>query len=394
MIWREPFFHMTDCYFCLSKVSGIGKNLQCDYAPVKSVTFPVSHSDKIPYPKCPENRNDLSPDTVELYPSDAESVENQHRLSQAELNDWVRDLELTKEKAELLASRMKQFNFLEPNVNVTYYRKRQEPYAKYYSVESKICFCNDIPGLFRELGQPYDPNQWRLFIDSSKESLKAVLLHNGNEKPSIPIAHAVNTKESYETMVKLLKCIKYEEHDWKVCCDLKVVGMLCGMQGGYTKNCCFLCLWDSRDRSNHYRKKNWPLRVNETVGEHNIKYEALVKKENIILPPLHIKLGLIKNFVKALNKEGQAFAHLITIFRNLSFAKIKEGVFDGPDIRKLLKDKTFQTYLSPDEAAAWNSFQLIVSGFLGNNKSPSYKKIVEDLLHNYAKIGRYHYNFI
>lgn len=75
---------------------------------------------------------------------------------------------------------MKQFNFLAPNVNVTYYRKRQEPYAKYYSEESKICY--DIQGLFRELGQPYDPNQWRLFIDSSKESLKAVLLHNGNEK--------------------------------------------------------------------------------------------------------------------------------------------------------------------------------------------------------------------
>lgn len=58
MIWRKPFYHMTDCYFCLSKMSGIGKNMRWDYAPVKSVTFPVPHSDEI---KCSEKRNDLSP---------------------------------------------------------------------------------------------------------------------------------------------------------------------------------------------------------------------------------------------------------------------------------------------------------------------------------------------
>jgi hypothetical protein len=30
----------------------------------------------------------------------------------------------------------------------------------------------------------------------------------------------------------------------------------------------------------------------------------------IILPPLHIKLGLMKNFIKAIVKEGLAFSHL------------------------------------------------------------------------------------
>lgn len=48
----------------------------------------------------------------------------------------------------------------------------------------------------------------RLIVDSNKDSVKAVLLYNGNENTSIPIAHQVNTKESYETMVKLLKCMK------------------------------------------------------------------------------------------------------------------------------------------------------------------------------------------
>jgi len=36
--------------------------------------------------------------------------ESPHKLTQNELNDLVRDLELSKIKAELLASRMKQWN--------------------------------------------------------------------------------------------------------------------------------------------------------------------------------------------------------------------------------------------------------------------------------------------
>lgn len=34
-------------------------------------------------------------------------------------------------------------------------------------------------------------------------------------------------------MAKLLKCIKYEGHDWKVCADLKLVGKLFEMQSAY-----------------------------------------------------------------------------------------------------------------------------------------------------------------
>ncbi|XP_017476571.1 PREDICTED: uncharacterized protein LOC108366630 [Rhagoletis zephyria] len=139
-------------------------------------------------------------------------------------------------------------------------------------------------------------------------------------------------------MPKILKFIKYEEHDWKICSDLKVVAMLCGLQSGYTKHCCFLCKWDSRARKDHYVRKDWPERVEFTVGVDNIKYTPLIKKEKIILPPLHIKLGLIKNFVKALDKEGEAFDYLKTVFPDISQAKIKEGIFVGPQIRKLINN--------------------------------------------------------
>jgi len=102
------------------------------------------------------------------------------------------------------------------------------------------------------LGHEYNPDQWRLFIDSSKVSLKLVLLQNGNRFPSISLAHAANMKESYESMKLLLGKSKYGEFNWTLCGDLKVVALLLGMQLGYTKYCCFLCERDSRDKKNHY----------------------------------------------------------------------------------------------------------------------------------------------
>jgi len=97
------------------------------------------------------------------------------------------------------------------------------------------------------LGHEFNPDQLRFFIDSSEVNLKVVLIHNVNRLPSVPLAHAANMKESYESMKLLLGKFKYDEFKWKLCGDLKAVALLLGMQLGYTKYCCYLCEWDSRD---------------------------------------------------------------------------------------------------------------------------------------------------
>lgn len=55
--------------------------------------------------------------------------------------------------------------------------------------------CNDVQGLMTELKFLYKSENQRLFIDSSKTSLKAVLLSNGNELPSIPVVYGVSLKK-------------------------------------------------------------------------------------------------------------------------------------------------------------------------------------------------------
>ena len=45
-----------------------------------------------------------------------------HGITQEELNDLIRDLDLPKCKAELLGSRMQQWNFLKENIRISVYR--------------------------------------------------------------------------------------------------------------------------------------------------------------------------------------------------------------------------------------------------------------------------------
>ena len=58
----------------------------------------------------------------------------------------------------------------------------------------------------------------------------------------------------------------------------------------------------------------------------------------VLFSPLHIKLGLMKNFLKALDRDGPTFKFLEEMFPQLSEAKLRVGIFTGPQIRQLFKD--------------------------------------------------------
>ena len=126
------------------------------------------------------------------------------------------------------------------DVKISKYRDCQKDLESFYFMEDDLVACNKVNELMKALNISYDPAEWRLFIDSSKTSLKAVLLHSGNTMPSVPVGYAVLMKETYDNIKQLLTCINYAQHQWQLCGDLKVVALVMGLQLGYTKYCCFL----------------------------------------------------------------------------------------------------------------------------------------------------------
>ena len=77
-----------------------------------------------------------------------------------------------------------------------------------------------------------------------------------------------------------------------------------------------------------------------------MKQEPLVEPLKVLFPPLHIKLGIIKQFIKQLDPEGEAFKHIQELFQMLSEAKTKAGVFVGPRVKQLITPSAFlRSYL-------------------------------------------------
>lgn len=102
-------------------------------------------------------------------------------FTQKELNDLVRDLGLPKDGAEYLAAALKRKHLLANGTTASFYRDREKKFRKFFTndTENSLVYCSDVKGLVDELKpNVYEDEEWRLFIDSSKRSLKAVLLHN------------------------------------------------------------------------------------------------------------------------------------------------------------------------------------------------------------------------
>lgn len=179
-------------------------------------------------------------------------------------------------------------------------------------------YCCDIPSLIHRLGRTHEPDDWRLFIDLSKRSLKAVLADNENKLASVPVALSSSLKESYENLQMVLGKIKYNEHNWYVCCDLKVCGIWLGQQRDYTKFPCFVCEWDIRAKEKHWTVTRWPERKSLVPGTNNLINPTFIYPQKVLLALLHIKLGSTNQFVKALDRSDPCYWYFTQKFTLLS----------------------------------------------------------------------------
>jgi hypothetical protein len=52
-----------------------------------------------------------------------------------------------------------------------------------------------------------------------------------------------------------------------------------------------------------------------------------------------------------------------------------------------MKDKYFEKTMNAGGKEAWTAFRSVTETFLGNNKDPNYKNIVDTMLENFKKLG-------
>ena len=130
MIWKEQQNHVDNCYLCLAQVSS-GINLykrKVDYSDLNSAQRPLPHNDILPVPIPPEQEKESPYEDSKMNVEDQcglmsdeedDEIETETEVSalldsmepkligQKDLNHLCRDLELTKDKSQLLGSRLK-----------------------------------------------------------------------------------------------------------------------------------------------------------------------------------------------------------------------------------------------------------------------------------------------
>ena len=123
MVWREQKNLYDDCYFCLIDITGFSsKNKHTVVYPyLESARRPIPHDISLPIPiPMPQQINfeskmvedlEFAAEEVHTYCTDLKLLAPQ-TFSQGELNELIRDLDLSKEKVELLASGLKQKTYL------------------------------------------------------------------------------------------------------------------------------------------------------------------------------------------------------------------------------------------------------------------------------------------
>ncbi len=143
MTWREPTDHSSNSYFYIYMMLAVRKGLSnkkkqsVRYPNILSAIRPVPHREGLPVPDAPESfshesdeeeNEDCSPGpSMSNDPDfDQESSSEPHLITKGELHNLVRDLELPKNKAELLGSRLQQWNLLAADVRVSKFCDRQK----------------------------------------------------------------------------------------------------------------------------------------------------------------------------------------------------------------------------------------------------------------------------
>ena len=161
MVWREPKDHSSNYHAAVTKITGTASKFThtVKYQDLLSTIRPVPHSEELSVPKPPETltfsdvksnsdedhgeqeRDNVGCDlTFEASCSSSEP----HLLRQGDLNDLVRDLNLSQKQAEPSGSRLKGWNLLLHDTEICFFRNRQNEFKENFFQENDLVFCNEV----------------------------------------------------------------------------------------------------------------------------------------------------------------------------------------------------------------------------------------------------------
>ena len=106
----------------------------------------------------------------------------------------------------------------------------------------------------------------------------------------------------------------------------------------------------------------------------------------ILLPPLHVKLRIVKIVDKAMDEYEKGFRFLKRKFPELDDVKVRKGVLQGRQIRQLFLDCDFEKILTDLERQTRFSVKSVMKIFLENTKSRNYKHLVNTMILNFQEI--------
>ena len=122
----------------------------------------------------------------------------------------------------------------------------------------------------------------------------------------------------------------------------------------------------------------------------NIQQIPLVNPDKVLMPPLYIKLGLMKNFVIAMAKNSSnGFEFPCKKFPriNTSQAERRRNLYWSTDLESF-EDPEFEKALNTLKLQAWQAFKWLCLNLVGNFKSTSFQGVAE-LLASYKKMRSY-----
>ena len=158
----------------------------------------VPHSDDLPVLTPPVNKDLLSSSDEEM-PSREDSAESislediestysgtsgnePHWITQEDLNDLARDLYLSKQLLELLASRLKQWNLVQEDVRITSFRNRNKDLASFSTWKASCATAKTYLACLRPLVchiilQTLSSEVSRVFFCTTEINIPAFPLH-------------------------------------------------------------------------------------------------------------------------------------------------------------------------------------------------------------------------